>query len=243
MRPVEPARRALRRWAIAGIGAVVLGTGALGATYTPLFRAREIRLDGAGAIGRATILRIAGIDHESNVFHLDTRAVERRLDADPRILDARVTTALPDAVLIRVVRRIPVAVVGTPATFVGADGVVIGPASASRDLPSLTTESGDPAVGAARALAAAVVGAMTPELRRSVETVVVDGEQGLEVRLEAGFSAYLGDGSELAEKAASLAALLDWVTDQGVTVVSADLTVPGSPTAQLKSEETSVPVP
>lgn len=243
MRADEAARRRLRPWAIAGIGIVLLGSGAVIATYTPLFAAGEIRVQGADGIRRAVILRVAGIGEGTNVFHLDARIVERRLLDDPRIMDARVTTALPHRVVIRIVRRVPVALVGAPGALVGADGVVIGPASGSLDLPVLSTESGDPVVGPDRETAAAAAAAMTSDLRRDVDAVVVDPDGGLEVRLAAGFSAYLGDGSELVEKAASLAALLDWVTEQGVTVVSADLTVPGSPTAQLKRDGTAVPVP
>jgi cell division protein FtsQ len=215
----------------------------VGATYTPLFSASEIRVEGAAGIPRAVLLRIAGLANDPNVFHLDTHVAERRLLDDPRILEARVTTALPDTVLIDIVRRVPVAVVGAPASLVGADGVVIGPARGSPDLPSLLTETGGPVAVADRELAAAAAAAMTPDLRRAVEAVVVDPDGGLEVRLTVGFSAYLGEGSELVEKAASLGALLDWVTEQGVTVVSADLTVPGSPTAQLESHGTPVPVP
>ena len=44
-------------------------------------------------------------------------------------------------------------------------------------------------------------------------------------------------------EAASLGALLAWVRERGVNVVSADLTVPGSPTAQLEAGSTAVPLP
>ncbi len=40
-----------------------------------------------------------------------------------------------------------------------------------------------------------------------------------------------------------LAALLAWIEERDVTVVSADLAVPGSPTAQLQAGSNAVPVP
>jgi hypothetical protein len=80
-------------------------------------------------------------------------------------------------------------------------------------------------------------------LRRAVDAVVVSPDGGVEVRLAAGFSASLGDGSELTAKAASLSALLAWVQERDVRVVSADLSVPGSPTAKLAQGSTAVPIP
>jgi len=52
-----------------------------------------------------------------------------------------------------------------------------------------------------------------------------------------------GDTSELRAKAASLDALLAWVRDEGITIVSADVSVPGSPTAQLEPGSHAVAVP
>jgi hypothetical protein len=46
----------------------------------------------------------------------------------------------------------------------------------------------------------------------------------------------------LEAKAESLAALLAWVREEGVTGVSGDLTVPGSPTAKLEQGSAAVPI-
>jgi cell division septal protein FtsQ len=177
------------------------------------------------------------------VFHLDTDAVERRLEADPRILEARVTTSLPDRIAIEIVPRPAVAVTGTPRTLVGADGVVIGPAGSTTDLPTLVTAHGRPPGTADREIAAAAAGALGLELRREVDVVVVATDGTVRMRLAAGFSATFGDASELEAKAESLAALLAWMRDEGVAVVSADLTVPGSPTAKLRKGSTAVAIP
>ena len=135
-------RKSIRRWTIAGIALVLVATLAVAATYTPLFAAKHIRLRGYGGISRAEILSVGGVDDRSNVFHLDTRAVERRLEDDPRVLEARVITSLPDMVSIEIVPRTPVAVLGRPAVLVGADGVVIGPAGHAVDLPKLVDGDG-----------------------------------------------------------------------------------------------------
>ncbi len=243
MRAGDAERRRLRTWAIAAMATVALGVIAVAATYTPLFAAKDIRLEGAGAMPRAVVLDLAGVDETSNVFHLDTGEVERRLEADPRVLHARVTTSLPDALRIEITRRSPVAVVGTPRALVGADGIVIGPASGAVDLPALTSAGGHPATGSDLETTARAAAAMGPELRLEVTAVTVRRDGGLAVRLSAGFWAHLGDASDLGAKAASLAALLDWAASTGANILSADVTVPGSPTARVEGGAGSVALP
>ena len=68
------------------------------------------------------------MDEDTNVFHLDAGAIERRLERDPRILRATVTTSLPNRIAIAVVPRTRLALLGAGGELVGADGVVIGPA-------------------------------------------------------------------------------------------------------------------
>ena len=114
MRAADAERRILRRWTIAAFAIVLLATLGVAATYTALFAAKDIRLRGSHPIPRAEILSLAHVNDRSNVFHLDARVVERWLEGDPRILEARVTTALPDGLNIDIVQRLPVAVVGTP---------------------------------------------------------------------------------------------------------------------------------
>ena len=82
--------------------------------------------------------------------------------------------------------------------------------------------------------AAATAGALGRELRAESEAVIVAADGTVRVRLRDGFTALFGETSELDAKAASLAALLEWVRVEGVSIVSADVSVPGSPTAKLE---------
>jgi cell division protein FtsQ len=243
MRNAEKERRILRRWTVAAIASILVATLAVAATYTPLFTASDIQIRGSEGIPSAEVLALARVDEDSNVFHLDTRMVERRLERDPRILDARVGTSLPDALRIEIVARTPVGVVGTREDLVGADGVVIGPAGPAVDLPTLLAPDGGPVGAGSLPTAAAAAAALDPTLRRAVDAVVVAPDGRVEVRLAAGFTASFGDASELTAKSASLAALLMWVKDRDVRVVSADLSVPGSPTAKLEQGSSAVPIP
>lgn len=243
MRAADAERRMLRRWTLLAFAVVVLATLAVAVTYTSLFAARDIELRGSHRIPRAEILALARVNHRTNVFHLDASAVERRLERDPRIVEAHVIRSLPGRLTIEIVQRVPVAVTGTPQALVGADGVLIGLAADSVDLPALIAPDGGPLATGSLSAAAATAGALDPGLRRAVDAVAVSPDGGVEIRLAAGFSASFGDASDLDAKAASLGALLAWVRERGVTVVSADLSVPGSPTAHLKTGSTAVPLP
>lgn len=229
-----PEARRTARIARRGAIALAIVTAGIVATYTPLFAAGEIRIVGTD-LGPGELRAIAGVDHRTNVFHLDTEAVERRLEGDPRILRATVSTSLPGSIRIAVVPRVPVAFAGEPRNLIGPDGVAIGPATGTGPLPEI--RGGDLAIGAAAAAA------MSPDLRGAVESIVVRPDGGLGVRLEAGFSADLGDGSELPAKAASLAALLEWAEVERVRIAAADIAVPSSPTVKLDGGGTVTPTP
>jgi cell division septal protein FtsQ len=243
MQAAERKGHVARRWTIAALALVTAATVAVAATYTPLFTAGDIQVHVSADVSRADVLSLARVNGRSNVFHLDTNAVERRLEGDPRILEASVTTSLPDRIEIEIVARTAVAVMGTPEALVGADGVVIGPAGPTADLPALLTGDGRSPASANLEMAAAAAGALGPALREEVDAVIIAADGTLRLRLAAGFSAMLGEASDLPAKAESLAALLAWVRDEGVTVVSADLTVPGSPTAKLDRGAAGVAFP
>jgi cell division protein FtsQ len=222
-----------RRASAVAVVAAILAAASIGATYSPLFAASDIRVS-ASPLSRRVVLAIAGIDDRTNVFHLDADELERRLEGDPRVLRASVSTALPSHVRIRITPRLPVAITGEPFILVGADGTEIGPAgSRPGRLPLLLGED--------LTAAAATAAAMDPALRRDVEAIAVRHDGGISVRLRAGFSADLGAPSELRAKAASLAALVRWATATDVRVVSADVTVPSSPRARLAAGETAFP--
>jgi cell division septal protein FtsQ len=226
-----------------GLALVLAATIAVAATYTPLFAAGDIRLDAPDGMTRADVLAVARVTDRSNVFHLDARAVEERLERDPRILRATVTTSLPNRIAIEVVPRTAVGLLDAGEELVGADGVVIGPAGSTHDLPELMSPDGGPVEANDLLAAAATAGALGPALRDQVDAVIVAADGTVRVRVAAGFAATFGDATELDAKAVSLAALLGWMRQEGVTIVSADVTVPGSPTAQLERGSHAVPVP
>ena len=52
-------------------------------TYTPLFEARHIRIEGAVSLRPDAVRSLAGIEPSTNVFHLQTQAVTASLLGDP----------------------------------------------------------------------------------------------------------------------------------------------------------------
>jgi cell division septal protein FtsQ len=226
---VPERRRGPGRVAVLGVTVLVLGGAGVAATYTPLFAASGIEVEGR-AIPRREVLAIARIDRRTNVFHLDAAAAERRLERDPRVLSATVRTSLPSAIRISVRPQSPVAIAGSPPALVGPDGVVMGlAATAVRNLPELRGDD----LGSGAAAAAA----MPPALRASVRVIAVGPTGEISLRLDGGVSARLGSTSDLHTKAASLQALLEWASEEDVRIASADVSVPGSPTVRLAKDD------
>ena len=80
-------------------------------TYTPVFRARHIRVEGAGALTVNDVRTLAGVADSTNVVHLDRDTVVHNLEASPWVADASVRVELPDTVVLVVTERRPVGVI------------------------------------------------------------------------------------------------------------------------------------
>ena len=228
-------RPAARRGLIAA-GAVVVAAGlAYGSTYTWLFEADEVRVEGVARMAEPDIRRLGGIDVGVNVFHLDTAAVERRLLGDPRVAAADVRTDLPDLITIRIVERVPVAradVDGTT-TVVADDGAVL-PGAPGSSLPEISAIAGE-LDEARRVGAAAALAALAPSVRRGVATVFSGSGGELVLETHSGVTVTYGPVTDVGAKAASLRAVLGWADREGLALTAIDVTVPNAPTARTAS--------
>lgn len=207
---------------------VLLLASAVLATYTPLFGAREIRVDGNASLTVGEVVELAGVEEGTNVVHLDTSAAEEALEGDPWIRGATVTKDLPATIVIRVVERYPVLEAGTE--VLAADGTAL-PGADPRGLPALEAVAGDLLEGA-RLAGATAAGAMTPPVRRRVRTILVGSDGDLVLVLDGGITVFYGAPGEDAEKAEALRALLAWAEEEGVAIASADVSVPAAPTVR-----------
>lgn len=216
---------------VAGLVALVALV-AYGTTFSWLFAADEVRVEGAERIGAEEVRRLGKLAVGDNVFHLDTAAAEARVERDPRIADAVVEADLPDLIVVRVVERVPVAVAdvaGSPAT-VADDGAVL-PGPPPQGLPRIEAVAGE--LGEARRVAAAqALAAMTPALRRSIAIVYTDADDELVIETGDGVTVTYGAVLEVGAKADALRAVLSWADGEGIDLVAIDITVPSAPTAR-----------
>jgi cell division protein FtsQ len=236
--PADPRERLRKIGAIVFIVTVVLGAAAVALTRSPFFYARTIQVRGTSHLARANVLRMAAITPKTNVFTLDVGAAEARLERDPWIAEATITKDLPSKVIIDIDERVVVAVVesGGVLRLVADDGALLEAAlpRTAAGLPVIgsTEEGAEPTTDALEGAARAIV-AMTPSLRHRVDAVSILADGQLRVDLGSGAEVAYGEALELQEKAMALRALLDYATQRGASVISADVRVPSAPTAVL----------
>src|SRR3990172_10292475 len=95
---LDPRRR--RAVALIVLAPVVIGLALWAMTYTPLFRARHIEVEGNTALSAANVRTLAGVDGTTNVFHVQEGPIESALEDSPWIADASVRPQLPDTILL-----------------------------------------------------------------------------------------------------------------------------------------------
>ena len=94
--------------------ALIIGAAALVAlagwafTYTSIFHAHHIRVQGAGVLTAEEVRTLAGVSEGTNVVHFDRQGTVDRLEDSPWIADASVHVELPDTIVLGVTERRPV---------------------------------------------------------------------------------------------------------------------------------------
>lgn len=163
------------------------------------FRVERIEVVGNRQLTERQVLERAGLAAGSSIFDVDIVAARRRLLLDPWIRRATVDKRMPATVVVRVVERLPVALLAGEGTLqlMAEDGAVMGPTTgaAAPDLPVLTgfdleRRRTDP-VGLQEELTAAV------ELLRLLEEVGLPGNRTpaeLHRSVRGGFDLLTGDG-------------------------------------------------
>lgn len=239
LRVDEARRRSLRPWAIAGGALICVATAGAGLTSTSLFHAKSIGVEGERHLSERQVLRIAGIDNDTNVFRLDEGAARRRLERDPWIANAIVSADLPSSVSITVLERVPVAVALTEEDgrqLIAGDGTPLGAAAAGSALPEvrLVGEPGQPGPAFdAVAAGAGVAAGMPSAIRLQVELVVIGSDGTITLHLTDGVTVTYGGPDEFEAKAEAIAAILAYAEDQGRALMSIDVTAPAAPTARF----------
>ncbi len=231
-----PARGRLKTWVIVVLACLVLAVAAYASTYTPLFAARDIRVEGTDHLSADRVRAIAKIQPGVNVFRLDTAKATRRLERNAWVADAEVTKKLPSGVLIVVRERTAAAVVVTDAAgtlaLMARDGTILAVAGGPVGLPLVRlAEAATPPSETQRTLGATVAGSIPPSLASAVEAVEVASDGSVRLALRGGVLASYGDATALQAKGQALRAVLLWAERSQVRLATVDVRTPGAPTA------------
>ena len=224
------------RVGVLATGAVVLLAAlAWGLTFTSLFHAKVVSIHGAQKLSNRQIMSLAGVFPGVDVFHLDVGRAERSLETSPWVASASVTKHLPATVVISVTERSPVALVRDSSgnlLLVATDGVLLGPATGTEALPSVSQSdpSAIPDAGTVR-VGASVAASLTTGLRTSTASIVVGSDSSIRVILRSGVVASYGTTDQLTAKGQALEAVLAWAARSGKKLAQIDVTVPSAPTA------------
>ncbi len=235
----------LKTWVIVAGALAGLALATFGSTYSPLFAADTVRVEGAGHLSATQVRRIAKIQPGVNVFRLDTRQAERRLERNAWVGDATVARRLPSSVTITIVERVPAAVTVTDPSgdrsIVAEDGTILAPAPDTAALPLVEAADGAtvPSEGQ-RTLGAQVAASFPPEIAGRVEAVQAGADGTVIVILTGGVAVSYGDAEALVQKGQSLRAVLRWAERAGVALGSVDVRTPGAPSARLAGGTTVV---
>ena len=159
----------------------------------------------AGPLTADEITVVAGVPQGEPLLRVDTGAIEQRIAQLPQVESVTVTRAWPDAVVIDVVRRTPVALVvsGTGYDVVDGEGAVI------RTVPGV--EDGVPVVRASGdgvAAAVAVARDLPEEIRRKVVSIDATTRNDVTLQLRNGAEVMWGSAEDGGVKAEVLLVLL-----------------------------------
>lgn len=242
------ARAGLWRFLVTiGITAVVLAAAVVALARSPLFRVREIRVEGLTHGSPARIVRLAGLSERDHTLDLDVGLLRSRIERDPWVDRVEIEVQLPSTVTVRITERSAVAIVdlGAGPVLVDAEGRVIAPGP-GRGLPEIVLRPGwvdrlqvhrlgtearlrRPSLAPiARALAA-----LEPEVLEEVLRAELTPGSGLELILRDGIRVLYGPAREMAAKAQVLGGLLGWQRVVGARIRTINVMAPSAPAVVL----------
>jgi cell division protein FtsQ len=229
--------RSRRVWAALAV-VLALGLAAAGVVLSrsSVFDVRHVEVDGAAYRSRADVVRLSGVSRATNALWLDEGSVERRLEQDPWIASATVSTSFPWTVHVQVVERTPAAVVdrGTDRLLVATDGTPLGLAGRVSGLPLIVMPPAGALEGAPPSLepAARAVGGLPPSILARVRQVVVSLDGTLEMRLVDGPRVEFGPATQIDAKGRAIASMLAWSDEEGEPLATVNVVAPGAPAAR-----------
>ena len=117
-----------KRLVMTGLGVVLVIGIALIVLASPIVAVRTVQVEGAKYADAALVRSVSESLKGKSVLTVDTKTASERLESDPWIKSARITTSLPSRVLIQINERVPVAWflgVDNRARVIDEDGLVL----------------------------------------------------------------------------------------------------------------------
>jgi len=216
-------------WRIASLSIVLLLITMLGRLLTdPQMFINGINLGGANFIPGEEIYAKSGIA-SLNIFWVDPRAVEAKVESIPGIASATVKIEWPANVTIMVKERVPVLtwVEGEKQWWVDSGGLKFEARTDLAELLPVTQDDVGPGIasGATHVPVEAVQAALQlKQLRPNIELLHYDAEHGLSYQDGRNWRGYFGVGLEMPQKLAVYETLIDNLLSRGIhpTLVSVE---------------------
>lgn len=245
--PVEAPRaaqraRRLRQLLLAALLAATAILGLMVLMSSPLLAVRDIEVVGTRHLDPDAVRQLSGALNE-NILLLQTGAVERRLESQVLVADARVERTWPTGLRITITERAPWGYweVGGRRSVIAADGVVL-------EGLGLRPPTGAPVIVASGTGGVAIGGSVDEDAARLVERLRRDLPErlglgaaafeyspgrGLTVVTTDGLRVIFGGGEDYAYKLAVLQELLPELRERGLTAAEIDLRFGARPAVRL----------
>jgi cell division protein FtsQ len=212
----------------------------------PIFRPAKIDVVGTTRVAPSDVVARANLNPSENVWLANVRGAERRVEAIPYVLSARVHRRFPAAVTIAIVERVPEACLRdaneNQFTVDAALRVLAVGCSQAPDLAYVTrsvlnAKPGDfltdqALVALRRDAQALVAPASTPSLRFT--TFAFDGAGQLDATLAGGVRVRFGDDEALSEKERLVGPILASLGPRAANVRAVDLRAPATPVVEFR---------
>jgi cell division septal protein FtsQ len=216
----------------------------------PAFRVRHVTISGTAHLTPADVAAALALPVDRNIFFLNQRELQQRVESLTWVRFAKVSLALPDRVTVRVTEWKPSAIlqVGEASYYVNEAGTVLDPATEPRQLLVFDR----PTIGEVRRGAHVVSGDLLsmlqqlrtgflPAFKISVTSFELDQREVLSAQTDRGWRLIFGQmltadqRATLEPKLAALRALTSRVDLTTAAIAYINLEDPGAPAVQMRS--------
>jgi cell division septal protein FtsQ len=240
-------------WALAQIVLLAVESFALlFALAQPAFRPQHVLVSGTHRLTSAQVMSTLALPSDRNIFFLNHRELEQRLQALPWVRSASVSLALPDRVSVKVSEWQPSAVlqVGEATYYVNDLGVVLDPATEAGGLaiinrPDFGTVRKGQRVASPELLAMLlqIRSGFYPAFKISLMSFQIDNREILTAQTDRGWTIIFGqmvtsdDRATLEPKLAALRALSGRIDLTSAPIQYINLENPGAPAVQMRGRK------